>query len=117
MTSSKSWNRHRSGAAPWLATLVTLGSLLGGAAAALADSTMNPERLGRLMDSYLGNVVLVDYWATWCPPCRTAAPELEELYQRYHDQGFEVAGVSFDRDEKAIQKFIKRTGISYPTYL
>jgi cytochrome c biogenesis protein CcmG, thiol:disulfide interchange protein DsbE len=45
-----------------------------------------------------GNVVLVNYWATWCAPCRKDMPKLDAFYRRYHDQNLEMIGISIDRD-------------------
>jgi cytochrome c biogenesis protein CcmG, thiol:disulfide interchange protein DsbE len=45
-----------------------------------------------------GKVVLVNYWATWCAPCRKDMPKLDALYRRYHDQNLEMIGISIDRD-------------------
>jgi thiol-disulfide isomerase/thioredoxin len=49
-------------------------------------------------DVHQGNVLLIDFWASWCGPCRRANPEVVEIYNAYHDQGFEILGVSLDRD-------------------
>jgi thiol-disulfide isomerase/thioredoxin len=64
-----------------------------------------------------GKVVLVNYWATWCAPCRKEMPKLDAFYRRYHDRGLEIVGISidFDRDlEKA--RRMART-VSYPMAL
>src|SRR5688572_12270477 len=47
-----------------------------------------------------GKVVLIDFWATWCGPCVAEVPRLKELYDKFHDRGFEIVGVSFDSDRK-----------------
>ena len=49
-------------------------------------------------DVHQGQVLLIDFWASWCRPCRMVNPEVVELYNTYHDQGFEILGVSLDRD-------------------
>lgn len=58
-----------------------------------------PEgELLKISDVHNGNVLLIDFWASWCGPCRRANPEVVEIYNTYHDQGFEILGVSLDRD-------------------
>jgi thiol-disulfide isomerase/thioredoxin len=48
---------------------------------------------------YKGKVVMVDFWATWCPPCRAEVPNVASVYAKYHDKGFEIIGVSLDKDK------------------
>ena len=63
-----------------------------------------------------GKVVLVDFWATWCPPCRGEVPNVVATYQKYHDQGFEIVGVSLDQDKDALTAFTKEHGMVWPQY-
>lgn len=63
-----------------------------------------------------GNVVLVNFWATWCPPCRKEMPDLETLYEKYRDQGFVILAIS-DEESVKVAPFIAERKISYPVLL
>lgn len=63
-----------------------------------------------------GKVVLVDFWATWCPPCKNSIPHLIELYEKYKDRGFIVLGISLEDREK-LEKFVAEYNITYPILL
>ena len=68
--------------------------------------------------SYEGQVVLVDFWATWCAPCRKSMPELQAIHQRYKDKGFQVLGVSIDEGgADKVKKYVKAKKIAYPIAL
>ena len=61
-----------------------------------------------------GKVVLVDFWASWCGPCRREMPNLVEAYKKYRNKGFEIVGVSLDRDAEAWKNGIEKLDITWP---
>jgi peroxiredoxin len=63
-----------------------------------------------------GKVVLVNFWATWCPPCRKEMPDLETLYRRFDSQGLVVLGIS-DEEAAKVQPFLRQRKISFPVLL
>jgi peroxiredoxin len=67
-------------------------------------------------DDYKGKVVLLDFWATWCGPCRRELPNVTAAYLKYHTNGFEVVSVSLDmpRQGPALLQFIKEHGMTWP---
>lgn len=64
-----------------------------------------------------GKVVLVNFWATWCPPCQKEMPDLEALYKRFQDQGFVILAISEDEATGKVKPFITERKISYPILL
>ena len=68
------------------------------------------------LETFRGRVVFVNFWATWCAPCREEAPSLERLYQAARAEGFEVLGISVDseQDEAAVERFVRELGLTFP---
>ena len=60
-----------------------------------------------------GKVVLLDFWATWCPPCRVEVPNLIKIYRQFKDNNFVLISVSLDRDSDAARKFVKEKGMDW----
>jgi peroxiredoxin len=61
-----------------------------------------------------GQVVMVNFWATWCGPCREEMPHLEALYQRYSDLGFVLLGVNVEQDASGADEYLSETPVSFP---
>jgi peroxiredoxin len=64
-----------------------------------------------------GQVVLVNFWATWCGPCRQEMPHLNRLYSKYHDSGFTLLGVNIDDDPRTAANAAARLGLKFPVLL
>jgi peroxiredoxin len=69
------------------------------------------------LDDHRGNVILLDFWATWCPPCRKSIPELVNLQREYESQGLVVLGISLDEypqvGDRDLKSFVTKNGINY----
>lgn len=75
-----------------------------------------PDLTGKSINfsKYEGKLVLVDFWATWCPPCRRSIPHLSELHGKYSDRGFEVVGISLDQSGvDKVARFAEQMKIPY----
>ena len=70
----------------------------------------NPVTLSEVAE---GKLLLVDFWASWCPDCRKENPNVVAAYQKYHDQGFDVLGVSFDTNKEAWLAGIEKDGLTW----
>lgn len=69
----------------------------------------------KTLDDYKGQYVLLNFWATWCPPCLEEMPSMEALHQLYKDKGFTVVAISSDEGGKAdIEPFIEKLGVTFP---
>ena len=86
-----------------------------------AGDTVNKIKLSELnalLKNSKGKVVIVDLWATWCPPCRKEIPGFINLYNKYNGKGVEIVGIAFDENgPESVPPFIKKMAINYPVYL
>jgi peroxiredoxin len=74
--------------------------------------TLSGERID--LADLRGNVVVLDFWATWCPPCREGIPELNRLHRAYRDRGLAVIGISLDRGgPEEVRRFLDQKGAEY----
>ena len=79
----------------------------------LNDLSGNPVPL----DSYNGKVVLLVFFATWCPPCQDEIPQLEAIYRKYRSKNFEAVGINLREDRGSVQIFAKKNKISFTILL
>ena len=78
------------------------------------DFTMNtPEDVPMKLSDHRGKVLLIDFWASWCGPCRRENPNVVAAYKKYHEKGFDVLGVSLDRNKDRWLGAIKKDGLTW----
>jgi peroxiredoxin len=113
----------------FLLLLATVSLLVNPAAAITLKKTAERKRapdfelkdrngkIVRLSD-YAGKVILLDFWATWCGPCKSSIPWFNELYNKYGPEGLVVLGISMDEDGwTAVKPFMEKLPITYPVLL
>ena len=119
-------NRNRYAAAVIVAALISAAAAAACAPAKLeSESTPAPDFTisdlqGKTLSlaSYKGKVLVLNFWATWCPPCRKEIPDFIEAYRELGGEGLEILGVSVDETTaEALLEWTKRTGINYPIAL
>ena len=67
-----------------------------------------------VLDSLKGKVVLINFWATWCGPCRMEIPDFNELYEKYNEKGLEILGISISDSKDQLINFLKSYKVDYP---
>jgi peroxiredoxin len=94
------------------------GVEVGDRAPEFAATSLTGEEIS--FRDYLGQVVLVNVWATWCGPCRVEMPPIQAAYEHYKEQGFTVLAVSIDagpRSEEKVRQFVEEYGLTFPVLL
>ncbi len=99
---------------------------LEAAAAGNAQESLKPAPIFALPDingkkvslsDFKGKVVLINFWATWCGPCKAEMPSLNSLYSTFKNEGFVVLAVSIDTSEKPVKSFVSEKGIAFPVLM
>jgi peroxiredoxin len=107
-----------------LAAVLTAGSLSGTTAPAADASGPAPSfTLNGLggetgtLSQYKGQVVMLNFWATWCGPCQQEMPLLDQMYRKYKPAGFTLIGVNVDKEAPAVRQLLARRPVSFPVLL
>ena len=80
-------------------------------------SLENLEGKEESLKNYLGEVVMVNFWATWCPPCKAELPVLQKYYEDHVDEGFTIIGIDGGEPQEQVAAFIATTDVTYPIWL
>jgi peroxiredoxin len=105
--------RIRNAAAMDLARIPVLRKLvIGSPAIAIKAATSDGKEI--TLDTYRGKVLLLDFWASWCSPCRQEMPNVKKTYNEFHSNGFEILGVSLDDSRAKFRSYIDEQEIPWP---
>jgi cytochrome c biogenesis protein CcmG, thiol:disulfide interchange protein DsbE len=99
---------------PWNSARIKK-QLAGNAAPELAATDIQGKPVS--LSAFKGKTVLLDFWTTWCPPCRADAPSLDKLYQKYKGNDLMIVGISVSEERGVVEKFLKDHPHEFPTVL
>lgn len=91
--------------------------LLPALASAASLESLDRKGLDDLLASHKGKAVMLNFFATWCPPCRMEIPDLVKIHEKYADKGVVIIGLSVDEDKSAVPGFLQKLGVKYPVYM
>ena len=91
--------------------------LLPALASAASLESLDRKGLDDLLSSHKGKAVMLNFFATWCPPCRMEIPDLVKIHEKYADKGVVIIGLSVDEDKNAVPGFLQKLGVKYPVYM
>lgn len=89
---------------------------LATATSAATLGTMTPPQLETLLQNNKGKIVFINFFATWCPPCRAEIPDLLELRKKYSEDQVTMIGISLDQDQDKLETFVQKMEFTYPVY-
>jgi peroxiredoxin len=93
----------------------TFAADTGGPAPAFTLNTLSGEQ--GTLSQYKGQVVMLNFWATWCGPCQQEMPLLDEMYKKYKAAGFTLISVNVDKEAPAVKALLARKPVSFPVFL
>jgi peroxiredoxin len=96
-------------------TALAAGGDAGGPAPAFSLTTLDGQ--AGALSQYKGQVVMVNFWATWCGPCQQEMPLLDQMYKKYKPAGFTLIGVNVDKEAPAVKELLARKPVSFPVLL
>lgn len=78
---------------------------------------ISQPKLAEMVKNNAGKVIMLNFFATWCPPCKVEMPELVKLREAFPPESLLLIGLSVDEDKNAVPGFLKETGVNYPVYM
>jgi peroxiredoxin len=96
-------------------TAFAAGGDASGPAPAFTLTNLGGQASG--LSAYKGQVVMVNFWATWCGPCQQEMPLLDQMYQKYKPAGFTLIGVNVDKEAPPVKQLLERKPVSFPVLL